>query len=107
MFSHIRYAAVVDSYLSDFHCVARSGACVDSQAVAGGIGDDDTGPLKIVNNFLEASGECILLGGDRATKTPSDIEIRRNHLFRPMTWMKGQPGFVVGFDGNPFIVKEC
>jgi hypothetical protein len=106
MFSHIRYAAVVDSYLSDFHCVARSGACVDSQAVAGGIGDDDTGPLKIVNNFLEASGECILLGGDRATKTPSDIEIRRNHLFRPMTWMKGQPGFVGGFDGNPFIVKN-
>lgn len=106
MLSHIRYAAVVDSYLSDFHCVAKTGGCVDSQAVAGGIGDDDTGPFKIVNNFLEASGECIMLGGDRATKTPSDIEIRRNHLFRPMTWMKGQPGYVGGVDGNPFIVKN-
>jgi len=106
MLSHIRYAAVVDSYLSDFHCVARSGACVDSQAVAGGTGDDEMGPFKIVNNFLEASGECILLGGDRATTTPSDIEIRRNHLFRPMTWLRGQPGYVGGVDGNPFIVKN-
>ena len=106
MFSHIQYAAVVDSYLSDFHCVAISGGCVDAQAVAGGIGDDDMGPFKIVNNFLEASGECILLGGDQATKTPTDIEIRRNHLFRPMTWMRGQPGYVGGVDGNAFIVKN-
>ncbi len=106
MLSHIRYVAVVDSYLSDFHCVAKSGSCVDSQAVAGGMGDDDMGPFKIVNNFLEAAGECILLGGATATKTPADIEIRRNHLFRPMTWMKGQPGYIGGLDGNPFIVKN-
>ena len=106
MLSHIRYGAVVDSYLSDFHCVAKSGACVDSQAVAGGIGDDPSGPLRIENNFLEASGECILLGGDRATVTPSDIEIRHNHLFRPMSWLRGQPGYIGGVDGNPFIVKN-
>src|SRR5580704_3540724 len=54
----------------------------------------------------EASGENILLGGGPATTTPADIEIRRNHMFKPMIWMKGQPGFVGGRDGNPFSVKN-
>ncbi len=106
MLAHVRYGAVIDSYLSDFHCVAKSGGCVDSQAVAGGAGDDPMGPFKIVNNFLEAAAESIELGGSGATTTPMDIEIRHNHLFKPMTWMKGQPGFVGGLDGNPFIVKN-
>ena len=106
MLSHVQYVAVVDSYLSDFHCVARTGACVDSQAIAGGVGDDPMGPFKIENNFLEAAGECVLFGGGSATATPTDIEIRHNHLFKPMIWMKGQPGFVGGVDGNPFIAKN-
>jgi len=106
MLAHIRYAAVVDSYFSDFHCVAKSGGCVDSQAIGGGVGDDPMGPLKIVNNFLEAAAESIELGGSEATATPTDIEIRRNHMFKPMIWMKGQPGFIGGVDGNPFIVKN-
>jgi hypothetical protein len=106
MLAHFRYAAVVDSYFSDFHCVARTGVCVDSQAIAGGNGDDPMGPFKIVNNFLEAAGENIIFGGAEATTTPADIEIRRNHMFKPMTWMKGQPGFVGGEDGSPFIVKN-
>jgi len=106
MLSHIRYAAVIDSYFSDFHCVAKTGGCVDSQAVAGGAGDDPMGPFKIENNFLEAAGECIIHGGGAATTTPTDIEIRHNHLFKPMTWLPGQPGFVGGVDGNPFIVKN-
>jgi hypothetical protein len=106
MLSHLRYVAIVDSYLSDFHCVAKTGACVDSQAVAGGLGDDPMGPFKIENNYLEASGESIMMGGGEATNTPADIEIRRNHLFKPMIWMRGQPGFVGGLDGSPFIVKN-
>ncbi len=106
MLSHLRFAAVVDSYFSDLHCVAKTGSCVDSQAVAGGLGDDPMGPFKIVNNFLEAAGECIILGGDKATATPWDVEIRHNHFFKPMNWMKGQPGFVGGVDGSPFVVKN-
>lgn len=106
MLSHIRYAAVIDSYFSDFHCIARSGSCVDSQAIAGGSGDDPMGPYKIVNNFLEAAAESIELGGSAATQTPMDIEVRHNYFFKPMIWMKGQPGFVGGPDGNPFIVKN-
>ncbi|MGA2389726.1 MAG: hypothetical protein ABSF97_12240 [Candidatus Sulfotelmatobacter sp.] len=106
MLSHVRYAAIVDSYFSDFHCIARTGICVDSQAIAGGSGDDPMGPFKIVNNFLEAAGENIIFGGAEATATPADIEVRHNHLFKPMTWMKGQPDFVGGADGSPFIVKN-
>ena len=106
MLSHLRYVAVIDSYLSDFHCVAISGACVDSQAIAGGSGDDPMGPFKIENNFMEAGAETILLGGGAATATPQDIVIRRNHMFKPMIWMKGEQGFVGGVDGNAFIVKN-
>lgn len=106
MLSHLRYVAVVDSYFSDFHCVAKTGACVDSQAIGGGLGDDPMGPFKIVNNFLEGAAESIEFGGSQATATPTDIEIRHNYFFKPMTWLKGQPGFVGGADGNPFIVKN-
>ncbi len=101
-----RYVAVVDSYFSDFHCIARSGSCTDAQTMAGGLSDQPMGPYKIVNNFLEAAGENIIFGGGAATATPADIEISRNHMFKPLTWMKGQNGFVGGTTGNPFIVKN-
>jgi hypothetical protein len=99
------YMAVIDSYLSDFHCTAKL-ECVDSQTISGAAGDLPMGPYKIVNNFLEAAGENILFGGAQATATPTDIEIRRNYLFKPLTWMSGQPGFVGGTNGNPFVVKN-
>jgi hypothetical protein len=101
-----RYVAIVDSYFSDFHCVAKTGACVDSQAILGGLGDSPMGPYRIVNNFLEAAAEVILFGGGRAVAAPADIEVRRNHMFRPMSWKSGDPHFVSGRDGNPFIVKN-
>jgi hypothetical protein len=102
----VTYAAVVDSYFSDFHCIAGTGACTDAKAIGGGNGDNPMGPYKIVGNFLEASGENILFGGGQATTTPSDIEIRRNHFFKPLTWMPGAPGFVGAASGDPFIVKN-
>ena len=100
------YLSIVDSFFTDFHCIAITGVCGDAQAIVGGLGNDQMGPYKIVNNFLEASGENILFGGDVATATPSDIEIRQNHMFKPLTWMKGQAGYVGGTNGNPFIVKN-
>jgi hypothetical protein len=100
------YVSIVDSYFTDFHCVSATGSCTDAQAILGGLGSHPMGPYKIVNNFLEASAENILFGGGAATVTPADIEIRHNHMFKPLTWMKGQPGYVGGTNGNPFVVKN-
>ena len=101
-----RYVAVVDSFFTDFHCIAKSGSCGDTQAIGGGLGDKPMGPYKIENDFLEASGENILFGGGFATTAPADIEIRRNHMFKPSIWMRGQSGYAGGADGNPYIVKN-
>jgi hypothetical protein len=100
------YFSIVDSFLTDFHCISVTGSCGDAQAINGGLGSSPMGPYKIVDNFLEASGENILFGGGAATVTPADIQISQNHMFKPFTWMKGQPGYVGGANGNPFIVKN-
>ena len=100
------YVSIVDSFFTDFHCVAVTGSCTDSQAIGGGGGDLPSGPYKIVNNFLEAAAENILFGGGAATITPADIEIRHNYLFKPLLWKPGQPAFIGGTSGKPFIVKN-
>src|SRR6266513_2970221 len=74
--------AVVDSYVSDFK---ENGS--DTQALWS---YNSPGPVKIVNNFLEASGENVMFGGSDpaiANLVPSDIEIRRNHFFKPLSWI--------------------
>jgi hypothetical protein len=104
--SGVTYGSVVDSYFSDFHCTAVTGSCTDAHAVAGGGGNHPGGPYKIVNNYLEGSGENVMFGGAPATTTPGDIEIGHNHLFKPMLWKPGAAGFIGGKSGNPFIVKN-
>ncbi|HXJ89399.1 MAG TPA: hypothetical protein VMS18_21460 [Candidatus Binatia bacterium] len=94
--------AVIDSYLNDFHCIAITGSCVDSQAINGGNSLLPTGPYKIVNNFLEAAAENILWGGAGGSTVPADIEIRRNHMFKPLSWMPGSSNFI----GTKFIAKN-
>jgi len=106
LLSGMMYVGVVDSYFSDFHCTAKSGACVDAQAIAGGLGSNPMGVYKIVNNFLEGAAETIIFGGGPATEVPADIEIRKNYMFKPWTWMPGNPQFVGATNGNPFIVKN-
>jgi hypothetical protein len=98
--------AVVDSFFTDFHCVAATGSCTDAQTLGSTGSNVPNGPFKIENNFLEASGENILFGGGGAKVAPADIEIRRNHLFKPLIWRPGEPGFVGGASGHPFIVKN-
>ncbi|HTZ59687.1 MAG TPA: Ig domain-containing protein [Acidobacteriaceae bacterium] len=100
------YVGIVDSYFSDFHCTSISGTCTDASDIGGGAGNYSQSVWKIDDNFLEAAGESILLGGSAATIVPSDIEVRFNHFFKPLTWMKGTPGFVGGADGHPFVVKN-
>jgi hypothetical protein len=82
------YSAVVDSYISEFHGIGQ-----DTQAIAGWNGP---GPFKIVNNYLEGSGENVMFGGaDPAIvgMVPSDIEFRDNYLFKPLSWREGDPSF--------------
>lgn len=98
--------AVIDSYLNDFHCISSSGSCTDSHALSGGTDDTQDGPYLIQNNFLEAAGEAVMMGGGSATMTPTDITIVGNHFFKPMSWMEGNTPFVGGPDGKPFIVKN-
>ena len=87
------YVAVVDSFFTDFHCVAATGACGDAQTISGGGGDKAQGPFKIVDNFLEASGENIMFGGGAADRhsyrhrdsaqpslQASDLEARRARI---------------------------
>lgn len=95
------YAAVVDSYFNDFHCAAIIGACSDAQAIAGGTGTQPQGTWKIENNFLEASTENVLFGGAGGTTVPTDITVRHNHMFKPLIWMPGQPGFTGVPNPNP------
>jgi hypothetical protein len=104
--SGISYFGLVDSYLNDFHCESALGSCADSQDISGGLGDSQDNAIKIVNHFLEAAAESVIFGGGRATTAPGDIEVRRNHFFKPLIWMRGQPGLVGGNHGNPFIVKN-
>jgi hypothetical protein len=99
-------AAVIDSYFSDFHCIAVTGKCTDAQAINGGVSDTQDGPYLIQNNFLEASGEAIMFGGGPATETPTDIEILGNHFWKPFQWQPGNTPFVGGTNGRPFAVKN-
>jgi cellulose synthase/poly-beta-1,6-N-acetylglucosamine synthase-like glycosyltransferase len=92
-----RHAAVIDSYLSDFKEVGA-----DSQAIGGWNGP---GPFKIANNYLEGAGENIMFGGSDPKipdLVPSDIEIVRNHLSKPLRWRKGNPSF----EGVEWTVKN-
>jgi hypothetical protein len=98
--------AVVNSYISGLNCIARTGKCTDATAVGCGSGDEPISAIKFYNNFLESSGENILFGGSAATIIPTDIEIRRNHLFRPMLWKEDQPGYRPTASGQPYIVKN-
>ena len=73
--------AIIDSYISDIH-----DSTMDSQAI---LAYRTPGPIKIVNNLLSATTEDVMFGGAGGSNNPyvpSDIEIRRNHFFKPLSW---------------------
>jgi hypothetical protein len=76
-----REITIRNSFVAD---IKHAGA--DAQAIAGWNGP---GPVTIENNYLEASGENVLLGGsDPAIPNlvTTDVTLRHNYLSRPMTW---------------------
>ena len=100
------HIAVIDSYFSDFYDTGSMSANgnTDAQCIGGGAGsipNSGWGVYKFVNNHCEASGEGILLGGSAGPSltpagctimvncnqdAPSDIEVRRNYFFKPLSW---------------------
>jgi hypothetical protein len=75
---------ITNSYISDIHMVG-----FDTQAICGWNGP---GPFHIINNYLEAAGENIMFGGSPpaiSNLVPANIEIRRNYLFKPLSWKVG------------------
>jgi hypothetical protein len=75
--------SVIDSYVSEIHMPGT-----DTQAIATWF---SPGPIKIVNNYLEAAGENVMFGGAGGLNNPwvaSDVEIRNNYLFKPLSWAK-------------------
>ncbi len=76
-----RWIAIIESRFSDFK---ERGA--DSQGLWA---YNSPGPFKIVNNHIEAAGENVMFGGadpELMGVVPADIEIRRNHFFKPDGW---------------------
>jgi hypothetical protein len=72
---------ITNSYISGF-----AGEGDETQGICGWNGP---GPFKIVNNYIEGGGQNIMFGGaDPAVPNlvPSNIEIRRNFLYKPREW---------------------
>ena len=91
------WTAIIDSTVSGVHEIGA-----DSQAIGGWNGP---GPFKIVNCYLEGAGENVLFGGadpSIANLVPSDIEIRGNHFYKPLSWRIGDPSYA----GKPWSVKN-
>lgn len=73
--------SILNSHISDIKAQG-----IDSQAIAGWNGP---GPYLIENNYLEASGENMMLGGaDPAIQglVPANITIRRNRFSKNLKW---------------------
>jgi hypothetical protein len=76
-----------ETSITNSHVSGFAGAGDETQAIAGWNGP---GPFHIVNNYLEAAGEVVLIGGaDPSIQNlvPSDIEFRRNFLSKPKEWL--------------------
>jgi hypothetical protein len=90
-------ATISNCYISEIH-----GIGYDTQAIAGWNGP---GPFHIINNFLEGAGENVLFGGaDPASPEmiPSNIEIRGNYVFKPLSWKVGHPTYA----GKHWTIKN-
>ena len=89
--------SILNSYISDIHSVG-----IETQGICGWNGP---GPYHIINNYVEASGINLMFGGSLpsiANLVPSNIEVRRNHFFKPLSWKVGHPTYA----GIHWVVKN-
>ena len=89
--------SITNSHISDVH-----GKGYDTQAICGWNGP---GPFKIINNYLEGAGENVMFGGSNPSipnLVPTDIEIRDNYFFKPLSWKVGDPTYA----GQHWSVKN-
>jgi len=87
--------AFTGNYANDFKCIEHAGICSDSQVLAGGDGilTHSESAWTIYNNFLEAAGENILVGGGNfGNEVPTDIYVVANHFYKPPSWQQCSVG---------------
>ena len=88
---------ITNSYISDIH-----GKGYEAQAICGWSGP---GRYKIINNYIEGSTQNIMFGGSDPkipNLVPSDIEVRDNYMFKPLSWKVGDPSYA----GHHWAVKN-
>jgi hypothetical protein len=81
--AHASHFELRDSYVSDIKLTTK-----ETHAF---IAYNGAGPYLLENNYLEASGVNVMIGGGdpvNATLVPSDIVVRRNHIAKNVEWMK-------------------
>ncbi|MGA9567059.1 MAG: hypothetical protein WBS19_16170 [Candidatus Korobacteraceae bacterium] len=74
--------AVVDSYIGEVHMQGADSVALGAYW--------SPGPFKVVNNYLSSSTEDLMFGGSGGSANPyvpSDIEIRNNYLYKPLSWV--------------------
>jgi len=94
--------AIIDSWIADIHEISNQ-----SHAI---IAYDGPGPFKIVNNELQAAGLGIYFSDQARLTVPADIEVRGNHLFKPLSWWHpGDPnaGLTTWSVKNSFELKNA
>ena len=89
--------SILNCYISDCKSTTQ-----DSQAICGWNGP---GPFDLTNNYLEGAAENVMFGGSDpwiSGLIPSDITIRNNNFFKPLSWRVGDPSYA----GIHWIIKN-
>lgn len=82
--------ALINSWVYDIAC--PQGSCTDAVGVGGGNGAIANHTIKIWNDFISSAGESWIFGGSgngvgSTTVTPTDIEIRGNYSYKPVSYL--------------------
>ncbi len=80
--------AVIDSLITDFH--TQNSQSQGLMILPG------SSVIKIENNRIESAGSQIGIGPGGASGVntePTDVVIRRNYLFKPLSWRPGDPSY--------------